>query len=47
MVVGAVNFLCDAAWCLVSALVVFSFKGAHAQSSRWLWGCELGRVLCV
>ncbi|KAG5400416.1 hypothetical protein IGI04_015023 [Brassica rapa subsp. trilocularis] len=34
MVVGAVNFLCDAAWCLVSALVVFSFKGAHAQSSR-------------
>ncbi|CAN7135746.1 unnamed protein product [Brassica rapa subsp. narinosa] len=35
MVVGAVNFLCDAAWCLVSALVVFSFKGAHAQSSRF------------
>ncbi|CAN6838087.1 unnamed protein product [Brassica oleracea] len=35
MVVGGVNFLCDASWCLVYALVVFPFKGGDGlQASR-------------
>ncbi|KAF2567596.1 hypothetical protein F2Q68_00026609 [Brassica cretica] len=34
MVVGGVNFLCDAAWCLVSALVVFPFKGGDGVLCR-------------
>ncbi|CAN6830131.1 unnamed protein product, partial [Brassica oleracea var. botrytis] len=43
MVVGGVNFLCDAAWCLVYALVVFPFKGGdgvlcrHIHGSLVLW----------
>lgn len=34
MVVGGVNFLCDAAWCLVYALVVFPFKGGDGVLCR-------------
>ncbi|CAF2269611.1 unnamed protein product [Brassica napus] len=41
MVVGAVNFLCDVAWCLVSALVVFPFKGGACSVFQVVVGLRI------